>query len=465
MSPPLGAVQPSGAPQSLRAFLTDLEREGDVLRIADEVDPLYEISAVCREVSDRHSPVVLFEKVRGSAFPVVANVYGTRRRVSRALGLDEATLLEGSLAKLHEPRTAPATEPLGELLAERVVQRGDDVDLHCLPIPVWNVGDGGPFITAGVVLAEGVGGLNAAIYRMQLHDRQSVGLYMAPDHHVRRLLEDPNRTEPIEVSVAIGAPPSLFVAASSDFGAGESEVAVAAVFQPGPLRLAEGLTVGIPWPVEAEIVLEGKLDGTIRGEGPFVEFTGYQSGGGPAPVLAVTAMHYKPDAIYQAAYVDRPPSETATVWRELEEAAVLKVLRERYPIVAAVHRPANIGRDFFCVIQVDRERAKPGMIRNLLLGAAYCLPRPKFVVAVDLDVDIYRLESVLWAICMRVHPQRDTVLVPDTLTSPLDPRGPNPPLTAKLLIDATTKADSPGVRSGPPPEALRLAIELLHDKL
>jgi UbiD family decarboxylase len=340
--------------------------------------------------------------------------------------------------------------------------RGADVDLTRLPIPVWNVGDGGPFITAGVVLAEGPGGPNAGIYRMQFHDRGSLGMYMAPDHHVRRLLEDRDRVQPVEVSVALGAPPALFVAASSDFAAGESEVGIAATFLPG-LQLVEGLTVRIPWPAEAEIVLEGTLDGTMRHEGPLVEFTGYQSGGGLRPVLAVTAMHYKADAFFHAAYVQRPPSETATVWRELEEAAALGVLRQRYPMVTAVHRPPDIGRDFFCVIQVDRERAKPGMIRNLLAGAAYCLPRPKFVVVVDLDVDPYRLESVLWAICMRVHPERDIVLIPETLTSPLDPRGPDPPLTAKLLIDATTKSDSPGVLGGPPPEAVRRAMELLRE--
>jgi UbiD family decarboxylase len=173
-------------------------------------------------------------------------------------------------------------------------------------------------------------------------------------------------------------------------------------------------------------------------------------------------MHYRRGALYHAAYVGRPPSETAIVWRELEEAAALRVLRERYPFVAAVRRPPEIGRDFFCIIQVDTRRAKPGMIRNLLSGAAYCLPRPKFVIAVDLDVDIYRLENVLWALCMRVHPERDIALIPDTLTSPLDPRGPHPPLTAKMLIDATTKADAPGVSTQLPSEALQRAIQILR---
>jgi UbiD family decarboxylase len=448
------------APADLRAFIDELERDDDLVRISEAVDPAYEISAVCREVSNRGSKAVVFENVKGSAHPVAANVFGTRRRVARALDLDESTLLEDSLAMVNREHMLPTPEPAAEHLAQRTLLEGDEVDLTKLPIPLWNLGDGGPFVTAGVVLAESAGGLNAAIYRMQLHDRQTLGLYMAPDHHVRRLLEDPRRTEPVAVSIAIGAPPALFVAACSDFPAVESEVAVAATFDPG-LTFAAGHTVGIPWPVKAEIVLEGILDGTVREEGPFVEFTGYQSGDGPSPVLKITAMHLREDALYHAAYVARPPNETATVWRELEEAAALKTLRARYPIVTAVHRPPNIGRDFFCVIQVDRARAKPGMIRNLLAGSAYCLPRPKFVVVVDLDVDPYNLEEVMWAVCMRVHPGRDITTIPDTLTSPLDPRGPQPPLTAKMLIDATTKADSPGIESSPPPDAMARALEIL----
>ena len=120
-------------------------------------------------------------------------------------------------------------------------------------------------------------------------------------------------------------------------------------------------------------------------------------------------------------------NETATVWREIEEAKALRVLQERFPIVKGLHRPPQIGRDFWCVISVDSERAKPGMIGNLLLGAAYCLPRPKFLIVVDDDVDIYRLEDVLWALSMRVNPERDSFFAPNTMTSGLDPCGPSPP--------------------------------------
>lgn len=439
---------------TLRDFLSAIEQQDELVRVHREVALEYEVGAYCAAVSDGGNPALLLERPAGSRFPIAANLYGTRKRIALALGGEERTLIADNGERLRRP-----VEPLriDGNADGRVVLRGDDVDLRQLPIPLWNVGDGGPFITAGVVLAPSHDGPNAGVYRMQLHDEQTLGMYMAPDHHVRRLLEDPARTEPVEAVVAIGAPPALYIAASSDFGVRESEAQIASNLQGAAMRWAPGLTVDVPWPVEAEIVLEGVLDGELREEGPFVEFTGCRTGSGPSPVFRVTAMHHRSDAIFHAAYVGRPPNETATVWRELEEAEALRLLQLRYPIVTDLHRPPDIGRDFWCVIQVDSSRAKPGMIRNLLLGAAYCVPRPKYVIAVDTDVDPYRVEHVLWALCMRVHPVRDITLVDGTMTSPLDPRGPNPPLTGKLLIDATVKADAPEVLGGPPAELIEQA--------
>lgn len=439
---------------TLRDFLAKIEAEDELVRVEQPVSLEYEVGAYCAAVSDSGNAAILLEHAGDSDFPIAANLYGTRKRIALALGGPEETLITDNQERLRRP-----LEPLlvdGDR-DERIVLEGDDVDLTLFPIPLWNEGDGGPFITAGVVLAHSYGGPNAGVYRMQLHDRRTLGMYMAPDHHVRRLLEDPARTEPVESVVAIGAPPALYIAASSDFGVRESEAQIASGLQGQPIRWAEGSTVTVPWPVESEIVLEGVLDGELREEGPFVEFTGCRTGSGPSPVFRVTAMHYKPDAVFHAAYVGRPPNETATVWRELEEAEALRLLQARYAIVTDLHRPPDIGRDFWCVIQVDSKRAKPGMIRNLLLGAAYCVPRPKYVIAVDTDVDIYRLDHVLWALCMRVHPTRDITTVEGTMTSPLDPRGPTPPLTGKLLIDATVKSDAPEVLGGPPAELVEQA--------
>jgi 2,5-furandicarboxylate decarboxylase 1 len=449
---------------SLRELLDEIERSDTLIRIDREVDPEYEVGALCRVASDSGNPALLLEHIRGSTIPIAANLYGTRRRIALALGSDERSLIADNQAKLSQPVLPVDPEPSRGPLEDRVILDGDDVDLRRLPIPLWNTGDGGPFITAGVVLAESTSdGPNAGVYRMQFHDQKTLGMYMAPDHHLRRMLEDPNRSGRVDVTVALGAPPALYIAASSDFGIKQSEAAIATSLQGTPMRWAEGHTNSLPWPVESEIVIEGFLDGSTREEGPFLEFTGCRTGSAVSPVFHVTALHHRRDPIFHAAFVGRPPNETATVWRELEEAEALRLLQERFAIVKGLHRPPDIGRDFWCVIQVDTRSAKPGMVKNLLLAAAYCVPRPKYVIVVDTDVDIYRLDHVLWALCMRVHPARDVTIVDGTMTSGLDPRGPTPPLTSKMLIDATAKPDAPGVVGGPPEEIVTWAKGVLAD--
>ena len=443
----------------LRTLIDVFETENQIIRIKEEVELDYQITAFCRLVSDEHGPALLFERIKGHSMPIAVNLFGTRQRIALALETTEQSMTERNLERMKEPLPPTITD---HDFTGWTVMKGDDVDLYSMPHSTWNIGDGGPFLTAGVVIApQSGGGYNAGIYRMQIHGRNTCGVYMAPDHHVRRLLEAPGRTEPVEISVALGPPPALFLAASSDFSVTESEVSIAGALQGQALEFSTGMTVDVPCPVQSEIIIEGVLDGTHEDEGPFVEFTGYATGSGPAPLMNVTAIYHRPEPIYHAAYVGKPPNETATVWREIEEAVALWTLQQRFPIVRGLHRPPQIGRDFLCVLQVDAERAKPGMIGNLLLGCAYCVPRPKYVIVVDNDIDIYRLEDVLWALGTRVDPQRDCFFAPRTMTSGLDPTGPKPPLTSKLLIDATRKEGFRGVVNVPDEAAFEFAKKIL----
>jgi UbiD family decarboxylase len=443
----------------LRTLINVLETENELIRIKEEVELDYQITAFCRLVSDEDGPGLLFERVKGHTMPIAVNLFGTRRRIALALETTEQSMTDHNLERIK----APLSPKINDYdFSDWVVMKDDDIDLYKLPHPTWNVGDGGPFITAGVVIAAQTGGgFNGGIYRMQIHSKNTCGVYMAPDHHVRRLLESPDRKDPVEISVALGPPPALFIAASSDFGVNESEVSIAGALQGQALEFSPGMTVNVPCPVQSEIIIEGVLDGAHEEEGPFVEFTGYATGSGPSPLMKVTAIYHRPEPIYHAAYVGKPPNETATVWREIEESVALNLLQQRFPIVRGLHRPAQIGRDFLAVIQVDAERAKPGMIGNLLLGCAYCLPRPKYVIVVDNDIDIYRLEDVLWAMGTRVDPQRDSFFAPNTMTSGLDPTGPTPPLTSKLLIDATKKEGFRGRVNVPTEDAFEFAKKIL----
>src|SRR3954451_18318014 len=146
---------------TLRELLEAVERDGDLVRVPDEVDLRYEVSAIARAASDEGNPAILIEQPKGSSMPIAWNVYGTRRRIALALGSDERTMIEDNQRKLRLPAEPLALEPSADAPDGSVCLEGDEVHLDRLPIPYWNEGDGGPFVTAGVVLAHSQDGPNA----------------------------------------------------------------------------------------------------------------------------------------------------------------------------------------------------------------------------------------------------------------------------------------------------------------
>jgi 4-hydroxy-3-polyprenylbenzoate decarboxylase len=208
-------------------------------------------------------------------------------------------------------------------------------------------------------------------------------------------------------------------------------------------------------------VIETRYTGEMADEGPFNEFTGYQSEVRKAPVWEVTAITTRRDPIMHLAFAGKPPNENIAFWRELEDAVALDVLKKRFPLVTGVTRPADLARDFWGIVQIDPKLKRPGQVRNLLLAMTYLMPRLKFLVAVDDDIDIYDTLDVFWAVSTRVDPGRDTFTVPDTGTGPIDPSSYELAITSKLFIDATKKAHFRGVVSMPPKDVLdRVRVQL-----
>jgi 4-hydroxy-3-polyprenylbenzoate decarboxylase len=155
-----------------------------------------------------------------------------------------------------------------------------------------------------------------------------------------------------------------------------------------------------------------------------------------------------------------PPCETNTLWRELEEAEAYLSLRRKFPMLKAVHRPPQVGRDFWGVLQVDSKRYREGMTMTLLMASAAVMPRLKFVIAVDEDIDLYDMTQVIWAVCTRCDPKTDLQTVTGTMTSFLDPASGG--LTGKVLIDATRKPGFRGEKPDFPAAAMERARALLE---
>ena len=435
-----------------REFLALLEKAGELLRIPDEVDPEYEICAYCRHAADDDGAALLFERIKGYGMPALANLFGTRRRIALALGVEPQDLVRVIGERLRT-RIAPVAVGRKEAPCKEVVSVGSGVDLGTIPFPLWNVGDGGRYATAGIhVGAHPVWGRNAGIYRNMYRSRSEIFVQIAPDHQQRLFYEDLGKGCPI--AIVFGADPLLFLAAGSDFHLGDYELDVAGALRGAPLRVVKAETLDLEVPADAEIVIEAEFTGEMGEEGPFNEFTGYQSGTVKAPIWRVKAITTRADPIMHMAFAGKPPNENIAFWRELEDAVALDLLRKRFPLVTGVTRPADLARDFWGIVQINPRMRRPGVVRNLLLSMTYLMPRLKYLVAVDDDIDIFKTNDVLWAISTRVDPGRDVFTVPQTGAGPIDPSSYEFGITSKLFIDATKKAHFRAVVSMPPKDVL-----------
>ena len=445
-----------------REFIARLREAGEIIDIDEPISLVHEIGALCRVLSDEDGPAAMLNSVADNRSPcrsVAVNLYGPRRRIALALGTDERGLL-GYVAQRIRERVPPVRVDQGTAPCQEEVLVGDRIDLTAWPIPLWNEGDGGPYITAGLWIARHPEfGLNIAHHRGQIYGPDEIGVCVAPDHHLRLATDEARaKNARVEAALIIGARPSLTIAASADFAHGDYEVSVAGALEGRPIEVVKCRTVDIEVPRDSEIVIEGYFDGTQRSEGPFVEFTGYQTPVITSPVFKVTAITHRRQPIFHGVFAGVPPCETNTLWRELEEAEAFSVLRRKFPMLKAVHRPPQVGRDFWGVLQIDPARHRDGMTQTLLLATAAVMPRLKYVVAVDDDIDLYNLTEVIWAVCTRCDPKSDVQLVKGTMTSWLDPSSGG--VTGKLFIDATKKQGFRGAMPGFPASALARAKAL-----
>jgi len=448
---------------TLRTFLDEVEAKApdELWRVSREVDPDYEITALAMELERRgEHPVLWFERVRGTRFPIVTNVFADRRRFARALGVPVDALAEEWLAR-GDRRIPPVLRESGPI--RDVVLTGAAVDLGLLPAFRHFSEDAGPYITNGIVVAKDpdTGIRNASFHRVQVRGRTRLGTSL----HSRRHLWDYQRraearAQPLPVSVVIGAHP-LF-----HFGSGlwkgpidTDEYEVAGGFLGEPLEIVPGITVPVEAPAEAEFVLEGHLlPGVREPEGPFAEFTGYASERSTQHVIEVTALMHRRDAIYQD-IVSGISSEHTMLLAVPQEARMLKVLRAHYPSVARVSYPQSGACRLHCYVSMTP--SAEGQAKNVVLTAFGDDLSLKLVVVVDDDVDVTRDDAVLWAVATRMQADRDLFVIPNAMGAILDPSS-RAGTTAKVGIDATRP---PGVfpsRHTLPPAALERAAALIR---
>ncbi len=451
-----------GSDGGLRSFLEALEASdpSSVLRIKDKVALDYEMTAIAMELERRgQAPVLWFENVGTTGMPVVANLFGNRKRFAAAAGVPEGELLD-AWGRLGDKLYPPEVVKQGPVL--ETVMSGKDVDLGKLPIPRHFAEDGGAYITSGIIVAKDpdTGVRNASFHRMQVKGKQLLGTSL---HSRRHLWSYARRAEALgqdlPVVVVIGCHP-LFM-----FGSGlwkgpisTDEYEVAGGFLGEPLRVALGPMGKVEIPVDCEIALEGTLLTREHApEGPFAEFTGYASERSTQHILKVESILHRKNALFQD-IVPGISDEHTLLLAIPQEARLLRTLRQHNPNVTAVAYPKSGTCRFHAYVSV--KDAAPGQARNIgvtTLGDDLSL---KLVVIVDDDVDVMQDFDVLWAMATRMQADTDIDTIRDAMGAILDPSN-RQGTTAKMIIDATRKSSPFPRRHTLPAEATGRALELL----
>jgi UbiD family decarboxylase len=423
-------------PQDLRTFLDQIKRDNpqDFLVISREIDPAFEITAITvkLEREAKRRPILLFEKVKGSNFPVLTNVHAGRSRLAAAIHAQPEQMQRTYLRAMENPLppTIVTKAPVKD-----VILTGDQLDLYKLPQVCHHQDDAGPYITAAISFAKDPNGesWNCAYNRLMIKGRNHTSIHLTLAKHLwefQRYAE--KEGNPLPVAFAIGVHPAIALGCLAIGSIDEDERAIMGGLLGEPLELVKCETSDVLVPAAAELILEGEILPHERtSEGPFGEFTGYSLGERQREILQVRAMTHRRDAMFQditVGHLDHLMLSTTPI-----EANLYRALRAMVPTVKAVRVPAP----FTCYVSIEQRIS--GQAKNAILAVLGADLYMKRVVIVDHDVDVFNDRQVNWAIATRCQPDRDIAIITNTRGSDLDPSTKEDGNTAKWGVDATAK--------------------------
>ena len=452
--------------KDLRDFIDYLEKQGDLKRIKHPVDPNLEMTEIADRVLRADGPALLFENPVGSDVPVLANLFGSTRRVAAAMGCDDVSQLREVgklLAFLKEPEPpagfkdawdkAPIFKQVLNMApklvkkpdCQEVVLEGGEVDLGKIPVQTCWPGDAAPLITWGLVVTKGPHQKrqNLGIYRQQVIAKNKVIMRWL-SHRGGALdfksWQEEHPGEPFPVSVALGADPATILGAVTPVPDALSEYAFAGLLRGEKTKVAQCLSNDLQIPASAEYVLEGFIyPDEMAPEGPFGDHTGYYNEVESFPVFTVEKITQRKKPIYHSTYTGRPPDEPAILGVALNEVFV-PLLQKQFPEIVDFYLPPEGCSYRMAVVTIKKQY--PGHAKRVMLGVWSFLRQfmyTKFVIVTDDDVNARDWNDVIWALTTRVDPTRDTTMIDNTPIDYLDFASPVSGLGSKMGIDATNK--------------------------
>ena len=417
--------------ENFRQFLERLRQTGELVDLHQPVDIRHIATLV-----DQADTALYFHDVIGYHMPVVSGLIRTRERSIMAMGCETYREIEDKLAHAINHPIAPKyvkTSPTRELAVV-----GDEVDLYKLPIPMSSIFDGGPMITAGVVIARDPElGINSGIYRFIVKEKSLTGIDIVTPNNMRLFAQRAYENgRPLPISISIGTHPIEITGSGYRAPLGVDEMAIAGGLRGAPVELAPCETIDLPYIADAEIVLEAEIlpTGWTWPEGRFGEFTRLMGGLHWNPLVRIKAIAMRKDAVYYNLHM---PWENTWLAAPTRYAAIRQALRTAGVQVKEINVTLGGCAFWHAVISIKKQ---PGEGKNALLAALSVMDL-KHVVVVDDDIDVFDPTKVEWAIATRVQGDKDVMVVSNARAKPLDPSLPQGygvvPTGAKIGIDAT----------------------------
>jgi 4-hydroxy-3-polyprenylbenzoate decarboxylase len=382
-------------------------------------------------------PMLLFDEIKDypAGFRIVGLPYAAYKRVALAFGLpyekNKLELVRLASRKVRSAQPIPPREISQPPVMENTMT-GSQVDLLKFPVLRSHASDGGRYLGTGDVLINQdpeSGYVNMGTYRMQLHEKNLLGLWMSPGQHGRIICArywEKGKSCPI--TATFGQDPLTFMASNAKIPWGRSELDFVGGLRGRPLDIVKGPITGLPIPAHAEIAIEGEIpppSEESRNEGPFGEWTGYYSGGTvgtgePQPVIRVNAVYHRNNPIIEDEAPLWPGAirvdlnlRAGTAWDQLESAGIQDV--------TGVCAHTNY---IWCVAIRQRYAGHAKQAAHALLACSASARNGRYIVVVDEDIDPTNLKEVIWAMMTRVDPKTDIEIVDNCWSTPLDPRMP-----------------------------------------
>ncbi|MGO6766824.1 UbiD family decarboxylase [Rhizobium johnstonii] len=427
--------------ESFRSFIDRLRNAGELVDLRQPVDIRHIATLV-----DQSDKALMFHNVIGYDMPVVSGIIRSQKRAIMSMECETYPEIEAKLKRGIDnpiPPVMVATSPTRDIVIE-----GDDVDLYKLPIPMSSIYDGGPMITAGVVLSRDPEyGLNSGIYRFIVKEKNLTGIDIVTPNNMRLFAQRAYEAgRPCPISISIGTHPYEIMGSGFRAPLGVDEMAIAGGIRGKAVELAPCKTIDVPYIADAEIVIEAEIlpTGWVYPEGRFGEFTRLMGGLHWNPIVRIKAVCMRKDAMYYALHM---PWENTWLAAPTRYTQIRQALKTAGVAVKDINVTLGGCAFWHAVISIKKQA---GEGKNALLAALSVLDL-KHVVVVDDDIDVFNPTDVEWAIATRVQADRDLMVISGARGKPLDPSLPVMPpgvvpTTAKLGIDATISEGIPKER-------------------